>query len=73
MAHKNSVKSIVFPHCNNHKYTWISPDGETYNQTDHALTNKKRHSIMFDVQYLDQLTMIQTISWWFRKLETDCT
>jgi len=29
------VKSMMYPHQNIHKYTWISPDGKTDNQTDH--------------------------------------
>jgi len=26
------VKSTMFPHRNNHKYTWTSPDGKTHNR-----------------------------------------
>jgi hypothetical protein len=26
-----TVKCTMFPHCNNHKYTWMSPDGKTHN------------------------------------------
>jgi hypothetical protein len=31
------VKSTMFPHCNNPKYTSTSPDGKTRKQIDHIL------------------------------------
>jgi hypothetical protein len=27
-----TVKSMIYPHSNIHKYTWMSPDGKTHNQ-----------------------------------------
>jgi hypothetical protein len=27
-----TVKSIMFPYCNIHKYIWMSPDGKTHNR-----------------------------------------
>jgi hypothetical protein len=44
------VKSTTFPHCDIHEHTWTSLDGVTHNQTDHVLTDKRRHSNILDVQ-----------------------
>jgi hypothetical protein len=46
---QKSVKSIMFPHCNIHKFTWTFPDGKTYNQMDHILTDRRQHSSLLDV------------------------
>jgi hypothetical protein len=43
------VKSMMFPHCNIHKYTWPPPDGKTHNQIDHILVDRRRHSNVLDV------------------------
>jgi hypothetical protein len=39
-----TAKSIMFPHCNIHKFTWTSLDGMTHKQIDHILINRRRHS-----------------------------
>jgi endonuclease/exonuclease/phosphatase family metal-dependent hydrolase len=44
------VKSTIFPHRTIHKYTWTSPDGQTHNQIDHVLVDRRRHSSIIDVR-----------------------
>jgi hypothetical protein len=44
------VKSIMFPYCSIHKYTWTSPDGQTHNQIDHVLIDRRRHSSTRDIR-----------------------
>jgi hypothetical protein len=44
------VKSTMFPHRKVHKYTWTSPEGNTHNQIDQVLIDKRRHSSILDVR-----------------------
>ena len=44
------VKSTMFLHQNIHKYAWMSPDGKTYSQDDHTLTDRRWHSSILDVR-----------------------
>ena len=44
------VKSTMFPHRNIHKYTLTSPDGNTHNQIDHVLIDRRRQSSILDVR-----------------------
>jgi hypothetical protein len=44
------LKGTMFPNRNIHKYTWICPDGNTHNQTDHILIDRRRHSSVLDVR-----------------------
>jgi hypothetical protein len=45
-----TVKSRIFPHCSIHKYAWTSPVGETHNQIDHILVEKRKHLNVLDVR-----------------------
>jgi hypothetical protein len=48
---KNLIfKSTMFPQRNSHKYTWTSPEGNTHNETDHVLIDKRRHFSILDVR-----------------------
>jgi hypothetical protein len=40
----------MFPHRSIHKYTWTSPDGQTHNQIDHVLTDRRQHSSILDIR-----------------------
>jgi hypothetical protein len=44
------VKSTMFPHRKIHKHTRTSPEGNTHNQIDHVLIDKRRHSSALDVR-----------------------
>jgi endonuclease/exonuclease/phosphatase family metal-dependent hydrolase len=44
------VKSTMFPHRDIHKHTWTHPDGNTHNQIDHILIDRRRHSSVLDVR-----------------------
>jgi hypothetical protein len=40
----------MLPHRNIHKFTWISPDGNTHNQIENILIDRRRHSNVLDVR-----------------------
>jgi hypothetical protein len=60
----------MFPHRNIQKYTRTSPDGNTYNQIDHALTGD---DIQVYLMYVPsgKLTVIVIIIWWLQNLGKD--
>jgi len=44
------IGETIFTHKNRHKVTWKSPDGDTVNQTDHILVQKKHSFNLKDVR-----------------------
>jgi hypothetical protein len=38
-----TMKSMMFPNHNIHKYTWMSPDGKTLNPIGHILIDRQMH------------------------------
>ena len=46
------IGGTIFQHKNIHKLTWTSPDGQTRNQIDHALINKRWRGTLQDVRVL---------------------
>jgi hypothetical protein len=44
------VKSTMFQHQNIHKYTWTSPDGQTHNQIEHILIDRRWNSNILEVR-----------------------
>jgi hypothetical protein len=45
------VKSTMSPHRKIHKHTWTPPEGNTHNQIDHILIDRRWHSSILDVRY----------------------
>jgi endonuclease/exonuclease/phosphatase family metal-dependent hydrolase len=44
-----TIKRMMFPHRNIHKYTWMSSDRKTHNQIDRILIERRRHLSVFNV------------------------
>jgi exonuclease III len=49
MSKNMTVSSTFFPHLDIHKRTWTLPDGNTHNQIDHVLIDKRRATGILDV------------------------
>jgi hypothetical protein len=41
----------MFPHRSIQKYTWTFPDGQTHNQINHVLIDRRRDLSILDVPY----------------------
>jgi len=63
------VKSTMFPHRNIHNYSWTSPDGNTHNQIDHILIDRRWESRIQIYKVAGELTVIPDTIWWFAKVK----
>jgi hypothetical protein len=45
------VKNTMFTHRKFHKYIWTSPEGNTHNEIDHVLIDRRRHSNILYIRY----------------------
>jgi hypothetical protein len=43
-------KSTMFPHCNIHKLTWMSPNGKAHNKIDNFFIDRRKHSSTLDAR-----------------------
>ncbi|XP_008179496.1 craniofacial development protein 2-like [Acyrthosiphon pisum] len=50
MSKELVISSTYFPRKNIHKHTWVSPNGLTKNQIDHAMISKKHMSCISNVR-----------------------
>ena len=49
LSNRCIIGGTIFPHRDIHKLSWRSPDGNTVNQIDHVIANKKWQSRIFCV------------------------
>jgi len=62
------VKSRMFLNWNIHKFTWTSSDGQTHNQTEHILIDRRRNSSIIDYEVSGELIVTMITTWWWQKL-----
>jgi hypothetical protein len=60
------IKSTMFLHQNNHKYTWTFPHGKTVNQTDHILIDRRWQLSIPDVRSVREQIAIPNTLWWLQ-------
>jgi hypothetical protein len=65
------VENTMFQHRNIDKYTWTSTDGQTHNQADHILIDRRWHSSVLDYEVSRELIVTLITIWWLQKLEQD--
>ncbi|PSN29618.1 hypothetical protein C0J52_27649 [Blattella germanica] len=57
------INSTTFQHKDIHKYTWTSPEGETRNQIDHVLVDKRWHSSIIHCNSDHHLVRVKIREW----------
>ena len=50
LSNRCIIGGTIFPHGDIHKLSWRSPDGNTVNQIDHVIVNKKWQRSLLDVK-----------------------
>jgi hypothetical protein len=59
------VKNMMFPYSKNHKFTWISPDGNAHNQIEGILIEDDIQVYLMPGCSGQQIVILMTVWWWF--------